>query len=358
MGVNAGMLRKTAKLTSTSGALDVDLTQTWEFSDLRGTLGADLAAGGFKVTGLGAPSSNNDAATKTYVDGLIATTQAMIAGLAQKDDALYATTANLAATYSNGSSGVGATLTGSSNGAISVDGGSPTVGDRILVKNQTTGAQNGVYVVTTVGDGSNPFVLTRAVDADSASDLSSMLISVALGSTNADTTWYLATTVSTLGTTSLSYSAFGGVSYTAGVGITLSGGEFSAKVDNSTIYTNGSDQLALKDLGTTPAKLSWKWAEKEFTDAAASASVSGGVSTFTLNTSINSAAMQRHGSLVQIMTDGLRADFNGVAFKQVAITPAAAGEFQLTGSSLKIYGDWSTAPANTHLFIAHPVDNA
>lgn len=358
MGVNAGMLRKTAKLTSTNGDLDVDLTQTWEFSDLRGTLGDDIDADGYTITNLATPSSDDDASTKGYVDTQIATVQALIAGLAQKDDAAYATTANLAATYSNGSSGVGATLTGSSNGALSVDGGSPSIGDRILVKNQSTGAQNGVYVVTTVGDGSNPFVLTRAADADSSSDLSSMLISVALGTTNADTTWYLATTVTTLGTTSLSYSAFGGVAYTAGAGVNLSGGEFSAKVDDSTIYTNGSSQLALKDLGTTPGKLSWKWAEKEFTDAAASASVSGGVSTFTLNTAINSAAMQRHGSLVQLLTDGVRADFNGIPFKQVAITPAAAGEFQLTGSSLKIYGDWSTAPDDTHLFVAHPVDNS
>ena len=65
------------------------------------------------------------------------------------------------ATYNNGAG----TLTASSNGALSIDGSvTISTNDRILVKNQTDTKQNGIYVVTATGDGSNPFVLTRAGD--------------------------------------------------------------------------------------------------------------------------------------------------------------------------------------------------
>lgn len=73
----------------------------------------------------------------------------------------YATTANLAANYANGTGGLGATLTESSNGTLSIDGGSPSVGMFVLVKDQTTAAQNGFYIVTNVGSGGTPYILTR-----------------------------------------------------------------------------------------------------------------------------------------------------------------------------------------------------
>lgn len=76
-----------------------------------------------------------------------------------------ATTANLTATYSNGTAGVGATLTNAgANAAFSVDSYSPTINQRVLVKNQTSEEHNGIYTLTTVGDGSTPWVLTRATD--------------------------------------------------------------------------------------------------------------------------------------------------------------------------------------------------
>lgn len=78
-----------------------------------------------------------------------------------------ATTANLTATYSNGTSGVGATLTNSgTQAALSIDGVVVVVADRILVKNQTDTTQNGIYTVTTVGTASTNWVLTRATDHD------------------------------------------------------------------------------------------------------------------------------------------------------------------------------------------------
>ena len=73
----------------------------------------------------------------------------LLKDLDAKPSCRVATTANLSATYSNGSTvGVGATLTASSNGAITLDGVSPVVNDRILVKDQSTVAENGIYIVT------------------------------------------------------------------------------------------------------------------------------------------------------------------------------------------------------------------
>ena len=79
-------------------------------------------------------------ANKAYVDQVGQ-------GLDTKPSCRAGTTADLSATYNNGSSGVGATLTASSNGAIVIDGVSLSVNDRVLVKNQTTkAAENGIYL--------------------------------------------------------------------------------------------------------------------------------------------------------------------------------------------------------------------
>jgi hypothetical protein len=78
-----------------------------------------------------------------------------------------ATTSNLTATYASGSSGVGATLTNSGSQAVlSMDGLNLAVGNRVLVKNQTSTSENGIYTVTNVGSVSTNWVLTRATDQD------------------------------------------------------------------------------------------------------------------------------------------------------------------------------------------------
>ena len=119
--------------------------------------------GSNKVTNIGTPTQSTDATTKAYVDSV---KQA----LDIKDSVRVGSQSNLSTTYNNGSSGVGATLTADSNGAVSIDSVSLTSGDRVLVKAQTD-AQNGIYSVTTVGDVSNPFVLTRTTDADSSAEV-------------------------------------------------------------------------------------------------------------------------------------------------------------------------------------------
>ena len=122
---------------------------------------ADQSMGGNKLTNVGTPTSASDAANKSYVDSISA-------GLDPKASVRAATTAALpASTYNNGTGGVGATLTADANGALAAqDGITLVVGNRLLVKNQASALQNGIYTVTQVGDGSNPFILTRATDQD------------------------------------------------------------------------------------------------------------------------------------------------------------------------------------------------
>ena len=106
------------------------------------------------LTLFGDPTEPLHAATKQYVD-------AVAQGLSVKPSVRLATTENLDATYNNGNQGVGATLQANSNGALVIDGVTPIVGDRILVKSQTNKKENGDYVVTQVGSDTTPYILKR-----------------------------------------------------------------------------------------------------------------------------------------------------------------------------------------------------
>lgn len=111
------------------------------------------------------PTLALQAATKQYVDNATSN------GFHVHEPVLVATTGNLTATYNNGTLGVGATLTNSGTQvALSIDGVSMAVNDRILVWQQTAGLQNGIYVVTTVGSGATNWVLTRSADANTSSE--------------------------------------------------------------------------------------------------------------------------------------------------------------------------------------------
>jgi len=110
----------------------------------------------------GAPSTGLQAATKQYVDDVAS-------GLNAHASCETGTTAALpACTYNNGVSGVGATLTANVNGAIGTVGGyaSLAINSRVLVKNQASQIQNGIYVVTQLGSAGTPWILTRASDFD------------------------------------------------------------------------------------------------------------------------------------------------------------------------------------------------
>jgi hypothetical protein len=133
--------------------------------------------------------------------------EAFIAGLKDpKDSCRLASAAALAACTAAGT-GVGKTLTADANGALTVDGVAVAVSDRLLIKDQVAGKDNGIYTVTATGGASAPFILTRATDADTDAEVTAGLATtIDEGTANADTGWLLTTNNPiTLDTTALTF---------------------------------------------------------------------------------------------------------------------------------------------------------
>lgn len=151
------------------------------------------------------PTSGAHLATKAYTDGVGK-------GIDMKLACRAATTAVLpACTYNNGTLGVGATLTAVANGALPAqDGISMAVDDRILIKNQATALQNGIYKVTQLGDAGTPFIFTRATDADEAAEVNAgMLTYIDEGTAQSDEQWVNVNAVDTIGTDAQTFTKFG-----------------------------------------------------------------------------------------------------------------------------------------------------
>ncbi len=208
----------------------------------------EMSMGSHKITDVSDPTNPQDAATKSWVESLVS-------GLSDPKDAVrVATTAALSAcTYDNGTGGVGATLTADANGALpSIDGVALSVADRLLVKDQAAGLQNGIYVVTDLGDGSNPWILTRSEDAnnsgsDSAAVTQGMFVPVAQGTANGALGYMLTTPNSiTLGTTSLTFSQFGEV-VVAGQGLSKSGTTLSVDAGDGLGFSGNALVVSVDD---------------------------------------------------------------------------------------------------------------
>jgi hypothetical protein len=166
-------------------------------------------------------------AVKAYADNLIA-------GLKFKVDCRVASTANV-------------TISGP---GTAIDGVTLSNGDRVLLKNQSTGSQNGVYIFN--GSGS---AMTRATDGDAGSELVSATFPIREGTANADTWWTVTNDTITIGTTVLTFSQTAGAgTYTNGSGLTLTGNSFSIA---SSAITNamlaGSIDLTTKVTGILPS---------------------------------------------------------------------------------------------------------
>jgi hypothetical protein len=187
-----------------------------------------------KITLDGDPTSALHAVTKQYVDNVEA-------GIITRPQVRAATTANLDANYSNGTLGVGATLTSTTNGAFPlIDNVALTTvnGARgVLVKNQTSSFQNGRYNLTTQGDAGAPWVLTRCGLCDEADEIPGSYIFVTDGDINGGTGWVqnvadpATFVVGTDAITALQFSGAGTV--TAGTNISVSGNQVSV-VNNPT----------------------------------------------------------------------------------------------------------------------------
>ncbi len=198
-----------------------------------------VSANSQKITSLADPTADTDAANKRYVD-------AARSGLDVKASVVVASTANLSASYSNGSSGVGATLTNSgSQAALTLDGVSVSADDRVLIKDQSSGAHNGIYTVTTVGNGSTNWVLTRTTDANGSANgvlSGGSFVFVEQGTAGADRGFVITTNgTATIGTTAITWTQFSEAGeMTAGSGLTKTGTTFAVGAGTG-ITVNAND---------------------------------------------------------------------------------------------------------------------
>jgi hypothetical protein len=193
--------------------------------------------GGAKATGLPTPTLSSDAATKAYVDSLVE-------GLSWKDSCRVATTAG---------------ITLSNPGTSTFDGVTLTSGDRVLVKDQSTPAENGIYVFN---GSSTP--MTRALDASTFNELEAAVVLVDEGSTNAGTNWRQTQVNGVIGTNNVAWTAF--IATTPDATTTTAGKlelGTQAEVDAGTA-TGGSGA----SLAVTPATLaSWSGRPKRYAAA-------------------------------------------------------------------------------------------
>jgi len=217
---NVNVNGNTISTTNTNGNLVLDPNGT-------GTIDVSSA----RITSLATPTGSTDAATKAYVD-------AQLQGLDVKQSVRVATTANgtLSSAFANNST---------------VDGVTLATNDRILIKDQSTGSENGIYTVNASG------APTRATDFDSSSEVTGGAFFFAEeGTVNADNGFVLTNDGAiTVGTTALTFTQFSGAGQViAGSALTKSGNTLNVAVDNSSIEIS-SDALRVKASGITNAML-------------------------------------------------------------------------------------------------------
>lgn len=201
------------RVTGTTPVVAADITALVDsvYVNVAGdTMSGALNMGTNRITGLGDPIAGTDAANKNYVD-------TAVTGLSWKQAVRVSTTAN------------GTLATAFANGQV-VDGVTLVTGDRILLKNQTTQTENGIYTVNASG------APTRVGDADAGAELAGAAVFVQAGTANADTGWIQTTNAPiTIGSTNVVFSQFSGSgTYTAGTGLTLTGNTFSITAPVST----------------------------------------------------------------------------------------------------------------------------
>ena len=240
-----------------------------------------------KIIALADPSANTDAANKQYVDNVAR-------GLAWKNPVRVATTANgtLATAFANGQS---------------IDGVTLATNDRILLKNQSTATDNGIYTVNASG------APTRAVDADTNGELApGTSVSVTEGTANADKVFMIISDAAiTIGTTAQTWGQLsGGTSYTGGNGINVAGSVISA-VQNTGVIVNGSG------IGIDTSLVSRKYSANVGNGSLTSIAVTHGLGTKDVTVSLRQVSDDSG-----IITDWVATDTNTVTLT-FAVAPAS-----------------------------------
>jgi hypothetical protein len=278
-------------------------------------LGDDLSADNNRITDLAAPVNANDAATKAYVD-------AAAEGLHVKAAVLAATTGNLTATYSNGTSGEGATLTIAATATLNIDGVTDwSEFDGILVKDQTNAFENGRYFVDQVGDAGTEWILKRCTSCDEATEIPSSYVFVQSGTTYEATGWVAVVedpAAFDVGTDDITWVQFSGAgTYTAGDGLTIDGNEFNVvgTADRITVNADSVDiastyvgQSSITTLGTITTGV-WNGTDIAIADGGTGASTAAdaraNLGATTKYTAANPLLTETSGSVTWTVTHNL-----------------------------------------------------
>jgi len=258
--MNTGTVTSATIPSATTGASGIVTTGAQNFDGIK-------TFNSFPQVASGLPSNSLDLVNKQYVDNIAS-------GINAHDSVIAATTAALTATYNNNTTGVGATLTNSgTQAALVIDNVSLLSGDRVLVKNQGTTTQNGIYSVTNVGTGSTNWVLTRTSDYDQsianevqAGDTTFVVAPTAqysVAPTNNNTSW----TMNSPGTISIGSSSITFVQtnassgYTAGTGISINSGAIAIdtavipRLNAANAFTVGGHTISAESTSVVPLVL-------------------------------------------------------------------------------------------------------
>lgn len=252
------------------------------------------------------PTLGTHLVNKSYVDNLLT-------GLDWKNSVRAASTANVTVTYnSTGGTSARGQITAAPN---TLDGVSLAANNRILLKDQTTGAQNGIWVVTTVGSGSNG-VWDRATDFDQDAEVTSgAAIFVTEGTTNGDKAFVLTTndpiTIGGASGTALTFVQFsGGTTVVDGAGLLFSGNILNVQTASSARIVVNADNIDLATTAVTPDSYGSATQVGTFTvDAYGRLTAASNVSiaiTSAAITDFNEAAQDAVGN---ILTDSAQIDF-------------------------------------------------
>lgn len=296
-GSSNGSITGSGALSFTAGGSNTNVNLVPQ-----GTGTVDVASK--RITSVADPTQAQDAATKAYVD-------AVKTGLDIKDSVRAATTAALTVTYS----GVGKTLTNSGSlAALAIDGVTLAANDRVLVKDQATSSQNGIYVVTTVGSGAAAWVMTRAGDFDNTPGTEitgGVFTFVEEGTVNADSGWVLTTDGAiTLDSTGLTFVQFSGAGQiTAGAGMTKTGNtldvigtanRITVNADSVDIASTYVGQTSITTLGTIATGV---WQGTIVNPTYGGTGVNNGSYTITLGGNVSTAGAVTHaGAYTQTFT--------------------------------------------------------